>query len=82
MHVILRYESGHRAEGILLAVTPDRLRVVLQELHDTLELRLFEDRWISEDGASVEIEALISGGETTAAVFYPRLGALTRGAGN
>ena len=83
MHVILSYESGRRAEGILLAVGPSRLRVVVQERNDdTLELSLMDGRWMSEDGEPVEIESLISDGETPMAWFYPRAATLTQSASN
>lgn len=82
MHVILSYESGKRTEGILLAVSTGRLRIVARKLNDTLELRLTGGRWISEDGSHVEIESLISDGETGMAAFYSRFVPLTRTACN
>jgi len=78
MHVIFSYESGQRTEGILLAVSPGRLRVVVRKLNDTVEFRLTEGRWISEDGDPVEIESLISDGEIGMAGFYSSFVALTR----
>ena len=83
MHVIICYESGHRSEGILLAVSSSRLRVVVQDRNaDTLELLLINGRWISEDGERVEIESLISDGKTAMAAFHPRVAALTGSASN
>ena len=79
MHVILSYESGQRTEGILLAVSPGRLRIVIRKLHDTTELHLMDGRWMSEDGDPVEIESLISNGETG---FYTPFVPLTRTACN
>jgi len=67
----------------LLAAGPSRLRVVVQERNDdTLELVLMDGRWMSEDGQRVEIESLISDGETPMAGFYPRAATLTQSASN
>jgi len=82
MHMILSYESGKRTEGILLAVSVGRLRVVVRRLNDTLELRLTGGRWISEDGSHVEIESLICDDEAGMAACYSRFVPLTRTACN
>jgi hypothetical protein len=82
MHVILSYESGKRAEGILLAVSTARLRVVVRKLNDTLELRFADGRWISEDGSHVEIESLIADDATGMAALYTPFVPLTRTACN
>ncbi len=72
MHVILSYESGQRVEGILLAVGVKRLRVIVRKLNETMEFHLTDGRWTSEDGDPVEIESLISDGETGLGGFYSR----------
>lgn len=77
MFLILSFESGAKAEGILLAAGSDRLRVILRELNDTVELQLVEGRWVSEDGDPVEIESMICAGEGEV-----RPAPLTRTAGN
>jgi hypothetical protein len=82
MHMILSYETGKRTEGILLAVSPGRMRVVVRERNDTVELSLIGDRWISEDGDHVEIESLIADGETGMAAFYSQVVPQTRTACN
>lgn len=64
MYVILSDESGEKTEGILLAASPGCLRIVIRKLTDTMELRLKDGRWMSEDGKAVDIECLISDGET------------------
>ena len=62
MHLILNYQSGRRAEGVLLAVSAGRMRVVLQRQNDTVELRNFDGHWIADDDEPVEIESLVSDG--------------------
>ena len=82
MYVILSYASGKTAEGVLLAVSPGRLRIVLRKRNDTIELRLSEGHWVSEDGDSVEIESLVSDGQPEMAAVYSRLAPMTRTACN
>ena len=59
MHMTLRFPTGRRAEAILLAAGPDRLRIVLRRRSDTYELRLAGGEWISERGERIEVESLI-----------------------
>ena len=60
MHLIIRDMTGQRHEGIVLAITPDCLRVTLQTREDTIELRLIEGQWTVEGEELVEIEALFT----------------------
>jgi len=59
MRMILQYEDGRRADALILATSPDRLRVIFRDARDTAELRLLEKQWMSEDGDAVDIEALL-----------------------
>jgi len=82
MHVILRNVSGQRIEGILLAGSESRLRIVLRELNDTVELTLAGGLWVTEEGDCMEIESLISDGQTGMGGWVSALGARTRTARN
>jgi hypothetical protein len=79
MHVILSDEIGQRTEGILLAVSTGRLRIVMRKLQDTIELCLVDGRWKTESGRPVEIESMIMDGETG---FHMPFVPLTRSARN
>ena len=68
MRMILLYQNGTRAEAIVLAAShsvlagtdsPDRMRVVIPGCTDTVEFRLKNQQWVSEDGSVAEIEAMI-----------------------
>ena len=69
MHVILSFVTGRRAEGILLAASPRRMRIVVKKLNDTMELHLVDGKWITDIGDPVEIESLITDGQTDLGSF-------------
>ena len=73
MLMIVRYPSGRRVEGILLAASSDRMRIVVARLNETLELRLEQGQWTSEDGDPIEIDGCLTDGSTTAAGFCSRM---------
>lgn len=60
MHVILRLTTRECVEAILLSATADRMRVVMRNLADTLDLQLVDGQWVSDRGSPVEIESLIT----------------------
>jgi hypothetical protein len=60
MHIILRYPTRRRVEAILLSATTDRMRVVVKNQNDTLELRLVGSQWLSDRGSTVEVESLMT----------------------
>ena len=62
MHMILRYPSGRRVDGILLAAGADRLRIVVRRLNETIELRLTEGRWVTEHGDRIEVDGWLTDG--------------------
>jgi hypothetical protein len=64
MHLILRYPSGRLVDGILLAAGPDRLRVVVRRLNETMELVLTEGQWTTDRGDRVEVEGWLSDGSS------------------
>jgi hypothetical protein len=59
--LILRYQNNSRVDGILLAASHDRMRVVMPGCKDSTELRLKKRRWVSAEGCVAEIEAVALG---------------------
>ncbi len=64
MDILFRYDTGKNVDGIVLAVGRDRMRVVVNNCDDTMELRLRNKQWRTEDGEAVEVEALLTDGRT------------------
>ena len=64
MLMILCYPTGRRVDGVLLATGRDRMRLAVRGRNETIELRMEEGRWMSEDGARVELESVIWDGAT------------------
>jgi hypothetical protein len=61
MHILLMYAGGREREGLLLAGSPERMRVMMPGQADAVEFRLIEGNWMNESGAAVEIGALAAG---------------------
>jgi hypothetical protein len=59
MLMTIRYENGLRIEAILLAANPQRMRLVGNSQLDTIELHKLGACWYTEEGAEIEIEAII-----------------------
>ena len=59
MRMMIRYQSGLRAEAVLLAANNDRMRVAIGSQRDTVELHKVDSGWRTQRGAAIEIEALI-----------------------
>ena len=59
MLMTIRYQNGIRAEAVVLTADNERMRVVIDSQRDTMELRKLNACWYTEDGAEIEIEALI-----------------------
>jgi hypothetical protein len=72
VHLILRYPSGRLIDGILLAATVDRLRIVVKRLNETIELHMAQGKWVSERGERVEIEGWLADGTQRASEFFSR----------
>jgi hypothetical protein len=73
MLMTIRYQNGLRAEAVVLTADNERMRVVLDSQRDTIELRKVDGCWYTEDGAEIEIEALIPlAGTNVASSLYPR----------
>jgi hypothetical protein len=71
--MILRYPSGRRGDGILLAAGRDRLRIVVRRLNETIELCLTGGQWTSEQGDHIEVEGWLADGNTGMAGFSSRI---------
>jgi hypothetical protein len=59
MGAIIIDANGLRMDAVLLAAGNNRMRVVLRDAGDTIELRREGEQWISEDGLTFEFEAWI-----------------------
>ncbi len=64
MHTILLYPNGRRVNGIILSASEDIMRVAVQRRADIVELRRVGGVWISENGSSIQFEALVIAGNT------------------
>jgi len=72
MLMTIRYQNGLRAEAVVLTADNERMRVVIDSQRDTMELRKVDACWYTEDGAEIEIEALIPlAGTNVASSLYP-----------
>ena len=82
MLMTIRYQNGLRAEAVVLTADNERMRVVIDSQRDTMELRKVDACWYTEDGAEIEIEALIPLAGTNVSQFcagvYPRANAAGR----
>lgn len=58
MYLQIGFSDGRSAEAVLLAASPDRMRVALEDRTDATELRLIEGRWTDEDGTEVSLDAV------------------------
>jgi hypothetical protein len=76
MRMTIRYQSGLRAEAVLLAASRERMRVAVDSQCDTIELHKVDACWFTEEGDEIEIEALIPISGTDVSCFcaavYPR----------
>ncbi|MBZ5728969.1 MAG: hypothetical protein LAP87_28825 [Acidobacteriia bacterium] len=59
MQMILLYPDGRRVEAVMLAASQGRMRVVVRNQRDAVELFRMGDHWISDRGDAVELEALV-----------------------
>jgi hypothetical protein len=61
MEMILLGADGLRTDAVLLAADSDRMRVILRNGKDAIELRREGEQWISDDGRAFEFDAWIAG---------------------
>jgi hypothetical protein len=72
MQLTLLYPGSRRIDAVVLAANHDRMRIVIPNRRDTVELRLTGNRWTSEEGESVEIEAVVACDWTGESFRQPR----------
>jgi hypothetical protein len=73
MLMTIRFKEGLRVEAVLLAADRERMRIAIDSQRDTTELHKVDACWFTEDGAEVEIDALIPlSGSAVCAALYPR----------
>lgn len=76
LNITMTIVPGRTTEGILLAINQESARIALPGADDVLELRRVEGRWLTEDNAAVEFDALITDGRTDPARLagiFPRV---------
>ena len=59
MYTLMSYETGKRTEALVMSATQDKMRVIVPQRNETLELRQRDGFWVAENGERVEIEAII-----------------------
>lgn len=59
MTLFFHYPAGRRMEAVLLASSPNRMRIVVRGQSETVELRRREGQWYSEKGKRVEFDAML-----------------------
>lgn len=74
MHLILRYSNGRRLDALLLSLREDSMRIAVHGRNETLELEFVYDRWISEEGQRVSIEAILMAEHSATAETAMRAG--------
>jgi hypothetical protein len=60
LHILLMYPGGRQQNGLLLARTRERMRVMMPGQADAVEFRMSEGVWMGESGATVEIAAILA----------------------
>ncbi len=64
MLLTISYGDGRFVEAVLLAVSRERMRLAVRGRAETLEFRLVDGEWTSEQGDRIELESLITDGRT------------------
>lgn len=64
LSITLTLSPGLVAEGVMLAVSKDRMRIVLPGSEDTTDLYRFDGQWYTADNTPVELAALMTDGQT------------------
>jgi hypothetical protein len=77
MLITIRYQTGIRVEAVVLAANRERMRVAIDSESDTMELHVVDAGWHTEDGAEIEIEALIPIAGTNVSEFCATVYPLT-----
>ena len=73
MFIVLSYPTGRQMEGILLAAGPERMRVVVRRLNETIELHRIHGQWQDAHGQLLEVGAWVSNGSPAEVDFASSL---------
>lgn len=60
MFILLRDQTGRHLDGILLSASAEKMRVVIRDHTDTLELCRVDTQWFSDWGTAVEIQSILA----------------------
>ena len=82
MLMTIRYQTGLRAEAVVLTASRERMRVAIDSQPDTTDLQQVDACWHTEDGTEIEIEALISMTGTDVPGFWGAVYPLTNAVGH
>jgi hypothetical protein len=74
MFIVLSYPTGRQIEGILLAAGPNRMRIVVRRLNETMELQRTHGEWQDAHGQPVEVAAWVTDGSAATVDFASSLG--------
>ena len=64
MHLTFSFLDGRRMEGMLLTIGRDHMRLAVPGQEDAVEFRLVDGYWVAEDGERIELESVITNGES------------------
>ncbi len=81
MHLTICDSTGHRSDGVLLAASAYRMRVMFPGDSDVRELSRTYDQWTLETGEQVELESIATDGSLDLSKFYPEVVSRGYGAG-
>jgi hypothetical protein len=81
MLMTIRFQNGLRVEAAVLAANCDRMRVAVDSQGDTIELHMADASWFTQEGAEIEIEALIPVAGTDVSLFCAAVYSRTIAAG-
>ena len=81
MHLTICDSTGRRIDGVLLAASAYRMRVMFPGDSDVRELCRTYDQWTLETGEQVELEVLATDGSLELSNFYPEVASGGNGAG-
>jgi hypothetical protein len=73
MHLFLLYFNSKPVEAILLAASHDRMRVIIRENPDTIELLRIDGHWLSSEDEPVELASLLADGACETERFCSQL---------
>jgi hypothetical protein len=77
MYLTISFGDGRHVDAVLLAMSRDRMRVVIPDQMDTVEFRLVYGEWTTEDGDQIELGSLLAHGGKTLEWFnadlFPRV---------